>query len=148
MYLCIYSSEKYGISSVILLTLDSVVPYKVMAWLERECSFPLHYLSSCKHFVFWDFFLACCLRLDRKNLVDPIFTVHIIWLSVHVKKKQKKKKTHTHTQSKKLSKDTEYASLKMIFGFNSRNFSKSTIILEIQKHALLRHIKPERSTYI
>jgi hypothetical protein len=72
--------RKYGIASVILhvLTLDSVVPYKFMAWLERGSSFPLHTSSSCEHVVFCDMFLAYCLRIDPADSVVRIFTVHII----------------------------------------------------------------------
>jgi hypothetical protein len=73
-YLCIYSSE-----NVEFYVLDSVLPYKVMAWLERSSFFHLHDLSRCEHFVFWDLFLVWCLRFDRANLVVRIFTVHIIW---------------------------------------------------------------------
>jgi hypothetical protein len=51
-YLRIYSSGKCGIPSVILLILDSVVPYNAMACRERVSSFPLHDLPSCKHVVF------------------------------------------------------------------------------------------------
>jgi hypothetical protein len=38
--------------------------------------------TRCKHVVFWDLFLVCCLRFDRADFVIRIFTVHSILISV------------------------------------------------------------------
>jgi hypothetical protein len=76
-YFCIYSSEKCGISSMILLTLDSVLPYKDMARLERVSSFPIQVVNTLS--------FGTCFSFDRGWLIDWLgfYAVLVVFQPYH-----------------------------------------------------------------